>query len=115
MDTVILKGYEIPKGLSRRGRSAAVTICRVLRESSIGPVISSGGSRVFYTPAEWAAKGHDTEGTELIVVHDGGDHMPYFYNRDGSDTLVERMSEALRQRKVYAEPRNGWCTAIYPM
>lgn len=73
-----------------------------------------GGSRAFYAPPEWRARGESCgNSAALVVVHDGGDAAPYF-NWDYGDTkAVESMGEMLNKIGYYAESCSSWATAIH--
>ncbi|MCR4286194.1 MAG: hypothetical protein NUW00_04845 [Candidatus Kaiserbacteria bacterium] len=108
------KDFEIPCGLSRKGRQAAIMIReRVLEKMKD---TTGGGGRAFYTPQEWRDRGEDY-GCEslLIVCHEGGS-MAGFFNYDYQEyDKIEGMSEMLLKYGVYAEQCTGWYTAIYPI
>jgi len=104
--------FEIPKGLTRKGRQAAQRIVKFIKKRQGGKA-STGGCRTFYTPQEWARRG-EKYGTKslLIVVYDGGDVMPYF-NMNYGWRLVEDMNDELRKIGVYSEEATGWYASIY--
>lgn len=103
----------VPTGLTRKGRTAAKAILAFLKERKAD---NTGGCRAFYTPDEWAERG-ETYGTEslLVVVHDGGDHAPYFNLDYCAYEAWEAMNAHLRKHGVYAEQCTCWYTAIYPI
>lgn len=74
----------------------------------------TGGCRPFYSVEEWEDRGEQYgTSSELIVVHDGGDHARYF-NMDYMDyKSVEEMNEALFEIGYYAEQCTSWYSAIY--
>lgn len=104
--------WDIPNGLTRKGREAATLIRDFLREKDI---TETGGGGRFYTPREWRDRG-EKYGTEslLIVTHDGGDHAPAF----NMDYLAYELMEELRVRLsaigVFPEQCTSWYSAIYP-
>lgn len=106
-----IKGLDVPKGLSRKGRAAAYAIRKVLADFGME---DTGGCRTFYTPKEWDERG-EAYGHKslLVVVYDGGDLYNFLsYNTDfgkGRDA----MAEALANVGVYAESCTGWYSAIY--
>lgn len=64
---------KVPEGLSDLGKKAADAILATTKAES------GGDCKAFYTPAEWEARGEKYgSGSELIVVHDGGDLAPSF-------------------------------------
>lgn len=108
MDTTL----DIPEDLTGKGRKAAEAILAFLRERGDA---FTGGCRVFYSPEEWADRG-ESYGRDslLIVVHDGGNHAPYFNLDYCAYEAWEDMLAYLREHGVYAEQCTSWYTAIYP-
>ncbi len=101
----------VPKGLSRKGRSAALAMVRVLAENG-----HTTEERSFYTPREWRERGETSgEGAALIVVHDGGDLYNYLSYMSEVPAWQEKLREALVKVGVYAESINNWSTAIYEL
>ena len=105
--------WPIPEGLSPLGRQAAETIVAFLTEHNR---TFHGGGGTFYTPQQWAERGerYGTESTsQLVIVHDGGDHAAAF-NWDYDEPAFR---EALRARLdplgVYPEQCTSWYSAIY--
>lgn len=100
-----------PEDLSADGERAYKAIIAVLQSEG---VLNSGGSKVFYSPAQWKARGEEFGlNSELIVVHDGGDHAPYF-NLDYQDYLAHaKMDLALKKASLYAETQTTWYSAIF--
>ena len=103
--------FEIPEGLSEKGKQAAEVIVAYLKEKE---ALYSGGCKVFYTPKEWAERG-ECYGRKslLIVVHDGGNHAGAFDMDHGQVKLFEGMQEALRKIGCYSEGCACWYSAIY--
>lgn len=101
----------IPTGLSRKGRQAAQAILKRLKDDEN---TDTGGCKTFYSPQEWKDR-NENYGTEslLIVVHDGGDLVPYFNLDYMCYDMEEKMQSALRTVGCYAEVCTGWYTAIY--
>ena len=102
---------DIPEGLSPKGRAAADAILAKMRADGRA---NAGGCKVFYSPAEWAARGEDY-GLEsvLIVCHDGGEHAAYF-NMDYLEyNLMEQMVQALNAAGVWVEQCTSWYSAVY--
>lgn len=80
----------------------------------IGPEAETGGCRAFYTGEEWRERGERYgQGALMIVVHDGGDHAPYFNWDYGAYPAMEKMNKTLEKVGVWAEQCTGWYTAIY--
>lgn len=106
--------FDIPRGLSPKGRAAAEKILATVRET-LGPNATGGGCRAFYTPKEWRARG-ELYGTDalLVVVHDGGDLAPFFNLDYGAYKLFDKMWNALEPVGVWAEACTSWYTAVYP-
>lgn len=106
-----ITGLDIPTGLSRKGRSAAAAIKKVLAQHGM---TDTGGCRAFYTPKEWAERG-EQYGTKslLIVVYDGGDLYNFLsYNSEWAGGQ-DAMHKSLAAVGVYAESCTGWYSAIY--
>jgi len=103
------KDFQIPEGLSEKGRKAAETLLRLA-----GPDADGGGCRAFYTPEEWADRGEQYGlKSHLIICHDGGD-LARFLNWDYCDyKATEAAVEALSEHGVYVEQCTGWYSAIY--
>lgn len=104
--------WAIPAGLSAKGQLAAETIRDVAKAEGLD---YTGGCRVFYSPAEWVARG-EQGGTlsELIVCFDGGDHRCLFAD-DGPDAanLNEVLDAALHRHGLWVELCTGWFAGVY--
>lgn len=103
--------FAMPQGLSREGQRAWQVIVGLLAEHD---ALNSGGhTHVFYTPQEWADRGEQYgNGSELIVVHDGGDHARFFnadYNGNGTTLMLKALSKV----GCYPPPMTSWSTAIH--
>lgn len=99
---------KVPEGLSDLGKKAADAILATTKAGS------GGGCRAFYTPAEWEARGEKYgSGSELIVVHDGGDLAPSFNMDYCCYESVEEVQKALERLGLYAEQCTSWYSAIY--
>lgn len=99
----------MPEGLSELGQAAYHAIVGFLKKKKI-PV----GSKVFYSPAEWTARGesYGTE-SELVVVYDGercGD--AFSYDRENYK-LIEQMDALLKATGTFTEQCTSWYSAIY--
>lgn len=105
------KGLDIPKGLSRKGRSAAAVIKKVLAKHGM---TDTGGCRAFYSPKEWVERGESYGAKSLlIVVYDGGDLYHFLSYNSEWQSVRDEMDGALREIGVQAEPCTGWYSAIY--
>lgn len=103
-----------PEAVSEDGARAWEVIVSVLGQND--DLHSGGHTHVFYTPEAWAAKREQYgEGSVLIVVHDGGQHAPYFNSSYGGYILQTKMEVALRRAGFYPQPMTGWGTAIYKL
>ena len=104
---------DIPKGLSRQGRKAAMAILKIAADPETGKVYT-GGCTPFSTPKAWKELGNEYGlNSELIVIHDGGD-LHYYFNPDyEAYSMMEVMNEALAKLGLYAQPCTCWYTAIY--
>ena len=102
---------EIPADLSAEGRAAAEVILKFLQAQEIA---DTGGCKMFYSPAEWKARGeHYGLEAELIVCHDGGDHARAFsYDREDYK-MVEALDAVLNKMGMRAGQCTGWYTAVY--
>jgi len=113
--------WEVPTGLSRLGRKAAFVIRDFCRDHGLD---DTGGCKVFYTPKQWRER-HEEYGckSELIVVHDGGDHsvavcMDAAYENfcgllPNPYRLHEELIEKLAEIGVFMEACTRWYSAIY--
>ena len=100
-----------PEGLSDAGTRAYDTIVRVLAEHD---ALQSGGCRVFYSPAEWKARGERYgQDAELIVIYDGGTHRAFMTLDAGRYELHEAMRAALEAAGCWAEECTTWYGAVY--
>jgi hypothetical protein len=107
-----MNGFSIPTGLTREGRRVAQEIVRTLAaHDALG-----SRERVFYTPKEWAARGEDYgHGSLLIIVHEGGDHAPFFNLDACAYTCFDEMQRNVSALGVgYVEQCTGWYSAVYP-
>jgi hypothetical protein len=90
--------FSHPAGLSEEGNTAWATVTRVLLEQK---ATQAGVNRqVFVNPSEWPTQ----LDAELLVVHDGGDHAPYFNLDYGAYLNRAIMDGALREVGLYIEP-----------
>lgn len=105
------KGFEIPDGLSPKGRAAAERIIAFLKSKDR---LYSGGCKVFYTPEQWKERG-EQYGCDslLIVVHDGGDHAGAFNYAYEQYDFHRQMLGDLKKMGVYAEQCTSWYSAVY--
>ena len=103
--------FAIPEGLSAKGREAAEAIIKFLEANGAD---DAGGCKVFYTPKEWADRDEEYGlKSELVVVHDGGDHAGAFnYSYEQYD-LIDGLLETLEPLGLYAEQCTCWYSAIY--
>lgn len=102
-------GFDLPEGATEEQRKIHKAIMSVLPHWA-----EPGGCRVFYTPEEWQARGEKYgEGASLVVVHDGGDHAPYFNWDYRAYPAVEAMLHALEEAGYLPSQCTSWYTAIY--
>ena len=100
---------KIPESLKGLARQAAEKVLEV-----IGPKADTGGTKMFYTPQEWQARGEKYGTSALVViVHDGGDQDPYFNWNSGGFKMQERMAAELAKIGCFPEQCTGWYSAIY--
>jgi len=102
---------ECPEGLDELGRKAYAAIVAEL--GRLGRT-HTGGCRVFYSPAEWKARG-ERYGTDsvLVVVHDGGDHAAVFNFDYGCYEIMEDMRKVLEKVGCFVEQCTCWHSAVY--
>jgi hypothetical protein len=104
-----------PAGLSPAGNKAYDTIVDFLVKHGM---TYTGGSKAFYSPAEWAARGEEyARNAVLIVVYDGGE-LPYVFNMDRASEAdnyqrMEALQKALRKSGLHAEESTHWYSGIY--
>lgn len=118
-----------PPGLSREGRTAYDVVLKFLKEKGLD---HTGGCRLFYSPAEWKARG-EKYGTSshLVIVYDGADarHALSFdgaeelasmcedvYEQDSEASpyrLFEELQERLAKHGLHSEECTGWYAAVY--
>jgi len=123
MTTTVTKRecWEIPTGLSRLGRKAAYVIRDFCKKHGLD---DTGGCKVFYTPKQWRERGEKYGcKSELIVVHDGGDHsvcvsMDAAYDNfcgvfGNPYRLYEELGAKLADAGVYMEGCYRWQSAVY--
>lgn len=104
--------FACPDGLSPKGAEAWEAIVTLLREKD--DLKSGGHTNVFYSPAAWLDRGEDYgRGSELIILHDGGNHACYFNGDYECYSAVEAMRQALEQHGLYTEPCTSWYSAVY--
>ncbi len=101
-----------PEGLCEKGNQAYDIIMRAL---TVYDKLNTGGCQTFYSPQEWKDRG-EAYGCEsvLIVVHDGGDHRPFFTLDGEVYAMYEFLLETLsNEGGMYQETCTCWYTAIY--
>ena len=107
--------WRVPTGLSREARKLVFAI----RKLAFGFAWSAGGQKVFWSPKEWAEKGEQYgKGAELVILHEGGDHAPFFSLDHASYDLnpyvdFEFTMAFLKKHGYWAEGLYTWSTAIY--
>jgi hypothetical protein len=85
------------------------TIVERVRKNPLEP-----GYKVFYSPEEWAERGElYGKNSELIVMHDGGDHAAFFNLDYMKYDLHDMMQKELEKLGYYAEQCTSCYTAIY--
>jgi hypothetical protein len=104
------KKHPMPEGLSELGQAAYTAIIALLKKKRI----KIGDGKVFYSPAEWAARGERYgNNAELVIVYDGerlGD--AFSYDRENYK-MIEEMDETLKATGTYSEQCTTWYSAIY--
>lgn len=102
--------FAMPTGLSPDGQRAWEVIVRLLAQND--DLKSGGHTHVFCAPEQSQEYGRDSE---LVVVHDGGSHAPYFNSDYEAYILNSRMELALRKAGLYPQRLTSASTAIYKL
>jgi hypothetical protein len=103
--------FNKPDGLSAAGELAWKTVTALLRKDGS---LFAGGCKAFYSPAEWRERGEEYGcDSELVVVHDGGEHARYFNYDHGDYSAIERMQAALALAGLWAEACTCWYSCVY--
>lgn len=103
----------VPKGLSEKGREAVQIILDILKDREI---TYTGGSKAFYSPAEWKAKGEQyCQNALLVVVYDGSAVAQCFEYAKEDYAAIEAMDAALRAADMYPESGTHVYAGIYPV
>lgn len=108
------KTLDFPSDGSRDEAERRLAYDSIISVLKAHDALDTGGCRAFYSPQEW--KDRDEEygrNSVLIVVHDGGDHAPFFNYSYECYSLMEAMNAGLGQAGFYAEQCTAWYTAIY--
>jgi hypothetical protein len=104
----------IPEGLSERGMEAFRTVVTMANRFGM---LENTDQRIFYSPAEWAARGEDHGlKSELIIVYDGEEIGKLFsFDQDARSDYahMEAMREELATLGMYSEECTCWYSAIY--
>jgi len=109
--------WEIPEGLSETGQRAA----EIIRDFCAEHNLTDAGQQVFHNPKEWRSSDYGHE-SELIVLHEGGDHaracsLDYAYEqavgRATTYDLYEALSRRLSASGIYMEACHKWHSAVY--
>lgn len=104
--------WAVPTGLSRNARKLALAIVKLAKERNW-----YAGQKVFWSPKEWKEKGERYgEGAAFIVIHEGGDHAPYFSMdhayETGSYKQYEEQLKLLSEHDFWSEGIYRWSTSI---
>lgn len=106
------RDFAMPEGLSPQGKKAWSIIVGVL--ASHDSLNSSGHTHVFYSPAQWRARKEEYGlDSDLIVVHEGGDHAAFFDYNHECYGLIDEMDTALRKEGLYPEQATSWYSSVY--
>jgi hypothetical protein len=103
--------WAVPTGLSAGARKAAFIIRRF---AAANLLTHTGGCKIFYTPAEWEAKG-GWWGSELVVVHEGADIGRAFSYDSECYSLIEDLVTVLNESDtdLYSEQVNSCVNVLY--
>lgn len=100
-----------PEGLSNLGNSAYDRIMEYLIANDL---TNTGGCKAFYSPKEWKERGEDWGiDSELVIVHDGGDHARAFSWDYEDYKTIEGVVEILKPLELFPEQCTCWYSAIY--
>lgn len=104
-----LNAWAIPNGLSDNGRNAAQAIYDFCKSRGL---LDTGGCKVFYSPAQWAER-KELYGltSELVVVHDGGDHRSAL-TLDYGILYFDRLFWHLDAIGLFHQQCTGWYSCI---
>ena len=105
--------WAVPTGLSRKARKLALALAKLAKERNW-----NAGQKVFWSPKQWRDKGEPYgENSSLIILHEGGDHAPFFsmdYSYEaGSYDQYEEQLKFLSGYGFWSEGIYRWSTAIY--
>jgi hypothetical protein len=105
--------FAMPDGLSEDGQKAWQAIVTVLMSED--PRMSTGGCKAFRTPDFHVNTQGESygEGSELIVVYDGGDHRRFFTLDEYDYESCELIQTALGALGMRLEECTGWYAAVY--
>ena len=99
----------MPEGLSELGQAAYDAIVAFIKKKRIKVT-----GKIFYSPAEWTARGEKyADNSELVVVYDGeqiGD--AFSYDRENYK-MIEAMDELLKPTGTFTEQCTTWYSGIY--
>jgi hypothetical protein len=105
--------FELPPAEEVEAHLLAKEIAKLMKRRKRKP-LWGGGSRAFYSPLEWRARGESCgNGAALVVVHDGGDAASYFNWDYGDEKAAEAMGKLLSKLGYFAESCSSWATGIY--
>ena len=104
--------WAVPTGLSRKARKLAKAIAKLAKQRDW-----NAGQKVFWSPKEWKEKG-ECYGlkSQLVILHEGGDHAPFFSLDHSYYDGWERYEEQLKflsQHGFWIEGLYTWSSAIY--
>lgn len=103
----------MPEDLDEPGQRAWYLLVSVLARHGV----AMPGTRVFYSPAEWLARGeHYGAGSHLVVTYDGAPDVRDACSLDTSDPRTRRAAAAaLETADLYVEECTCWFAAVYPI
>lgn len=105
--------WAVPTGLSRKARKLALAIVKLAKERNW-----YAGQKVFWSPKQWKDKGeHYGLNAELVILHECGDHAPFFSldhsSYTGSYKQYDEQVKFLSGYGFYSEGLYTWSSAIY--
>lgn len=109
--TTLGSDWDIPTDLCRAGRKAAEAIRQFAIDNDL---THTGGCRIFYSPAEWRARGEAHATTSLLVCVYDGAAIRRALSFDGFDyPKLEALNAILDTLDVFNEECTCWYSAIH--
>lgn len=97
-----------PTGLSEDAARAWHAIVNILHQEGALPT-----EKIIFTAEEWQQREGERLGAELVVLHENGDHCPYFNLNFHGHLMHAKMDLALREAGFRMESQSNGHSAIY--